>query len=97
MGKAKMALAMMNPATQVKLSRIFGWVDGFIEAVQETGIKLPEMKKDDDKDPQEVIADVVMTLISKSKVKHLENKNALVLELGKEKKVRLTLSFKEVE
>lgn len=97
MGKAKMALAMVNPATQLKMKRIFNWVDGFIEAVKETGIKLPEMKKDDDKDPQEVIADVVMTLISKSKVKHLKEKNALVLELGKEKKVRLILSFKEVE
>jgi len=98
MEKAKMAMAMMNPATQLKMARIFGWVDGFVEAVQKTGIKLSEMKEsNNNKDPREVIADVVMTLISKSKVKHVEEKNALVLELGKEKKVKLTLRFKEVE
>jgi len=27
-----MAMAMMNPATQLKLSKIFGWVDTLIEA-----------------------------------------------------------------
>ena len=98
MEKAKMAMAMMNPATQLKMARIFGWIDGFVEAVQKTGIKLPAMKEsDNNKDLQEVIADVVMTLISKSEVKHLKEKNALVLKLGKEKKVKLTLRFKEVE
>ncbi|WP_457751033.1 hypothetical protein [Thermococcus sp.] len=91
MGKAKMALAMMNPATQVKLSRIFGWVDTLIEAIRGTGLEVGEVEDGED------LQEVLLKLIGKSKVKHIEEKNALVLELGKERKVRLTLSFKEVE
>jgi len=91
MGKAKMALAMMNPVTQLKLSKIFGWVDGLVAAIRGTGLEVGEVKEAED------LQEVLLNLIGKAKVKHLEEKNALVLELGKEKKVRLTLSFKEVE
>jgi len=89
--KAKMAMAMMNPATQLKLSKIFGWVDDLIEAVRETGLEVGEVKNGED------LQEVLLKLLGKAKVKHLRDKNALVLELGKERKVRLTLSFKEVE
>ena len=91
MEKAKMALAMMNPATQLKLSKIFGWVDDLIEAVRGTGLEVGEVKGQDD------LPEVLLKLLGKARVKHLKDKNALVLELGKERKVRLTLSFKEVE
>jgi len=91
MEKAKMALAMMNPATQLKLSKIFGWVDDLIEAVRGTGLEVGEVKDQDD------LQEVLLKLLGKARVKHLKDKNALVLELGKERKVRLTLSFKEVE
>ncbi|AJC72795.1 hypothetical protein X802_08425 [Thermococcus guaymasensis DSM 11113] len=91
MEKAKMALAMMNPATQAKLSKIFGWVDDLVEAVRGTGLEVDEVKSQDD------LQEVLLKLLGKAKVKHLKDKNALVLELGKERKVRLTLSFKEVE
>ena len=91
MEKAKMAMAMMNPATQLKLSKIFGWVDDLIEAVRETGLEVGEVKNGED------LQEVLLKLLGKAKVKHLRDKNALVLELGKERKVRLTLSFKEVE
>jgi len=87
----KMVLAMMNPATQVKMARIFGWVEDLVEAVRETGLEVGEVKNGED------FQEVLLNLIGKAKVKHIEEKNALVLELGKEKKVRLTLSFKEVE
>jgi len=46
---------------------------------------------------EEDLQKVLLKLLGKAKVKHVKEKNALVLELGKEKKVRLTLSFKEVE
>jgi len=91
MEKAKMALAMMNPAIQLKLSKIFGWVDDLIEAVRGTGLEVGEVKDQDD------LQEVLLKLLGKARVKHLKDKNALVLELGKERKVRLTLSFKEVE
>lgn len=91
MEKAKMAMAMMNPATQLKLSKIFGWVEDLVEAVRETGLEVGEVKDQDD------LQEVLLKLLGKAKVKHLKDKNALVLELGKQKKVRLTLSFKEVE
>ncbi|AHL21641.1 hypothetical protein [Thermococcus nautili] len=91
MEKAKMAMAMMNPATQLKLSKIFGWVEDLVEAVRETGLEVGEVKNGED------LQGVLLKLLGKAKVKHIEEKNALVLELGKEKKVRLTLSFKEVE
>ena len=91
MEKAKMALAMMNPATQVKMARIFGWVEDLVEAVRETGLEVGEVKNGED------LQEVLLRLLGKAKVKHVKEKNALVLELGKEKKVRLTLSFKEVE
>jgi len=91
MEKAKMALAMMNPATQLKLSKIFGWVDDLIEAVRGTGLEVGEVKGQDD------LQEVLLKLLGKARVKHLKDKNALVLELGKDRKVRLTLSFKEVE
>ena len=91
MEKAKMALAMMNPATQLKLSKIFGWVENLIEAVRGTGLEVGEVKNGED------LQEVLLKLLGKAKVKHLKDKNALVLELGKERKVRLTLSFKEVE
>jgi len=86
-----MALAMMNPAIQLKLSKIFGWVDDLIEAVRGTGLEVGEVKDQDD------LQEVLLKLLGKARVKHLKDKNALVLELGKERKVRLTLSFKEVE
>jgi len=89
--KAKMALAMMNPATQLKLSKIFGWVDDLVEAVRGTGLEVGEVKDQDD------LQEVLLKLLGKARVKHLKDKNALVLELGKGRKVRLTLSFKEVE
>lgn len=91
MEKAKMALAMMNPAIQLKLSKIFGWVENLVEAVRETGLEVGEVKGQDD------LQEVLLKLLGKATVKHLRDKNALVLELGKERKVRLTLSFKEVE
>ena len=91
MEKAKMAMAMMNPATQLKLSKIFGWVENLIEAVRGTGLEVGEVKNGED------LQEVLLKLLGKAKVKHLRDKNALVLELGKERKVRLTLSFKEVE
>ena len=91
MEKAKMALAMMNPATQLKLSKIFGWVDDLVEAVRGTGLEVGEVKDQDD------LQEVLLKLLGKARVKHLKDKNALVLELGKGRKVRLTLSFKEVE
>ena len=91
MEKAKMALSMMNPATQLKLSKIFGWVDTLIEAIRGTGLEVGEVKDAED------FQGVLLKLLGKAKVKHIEEKNALVIELGKEKKVRLTLSFKEVE
>jgi len=89
--KAKIAMAMMNPATQLKLSKIFGWVENLIEAVRGTGLEVGEVKNGED------LQEVLLKLLGKAKVKHLKDKNALVLELGKERKVRLTLSFKEVE
>ena len=91
MEKAKMAMAMMNPATQLKLSKIFSWVEDLIEAVRGTGLEVGEVKGQDD------LQEVLLKLLGKARVKHLKDKNALVLELGKERKVRLTLSFKEVE
>jgi len=89
--KAKMALAMMNPATQLKMARIFGWVEDLVEAIRKTGLELGEVSNGED------LQEVILKLIGKAKVKHLKEKNALVLELGKEKKVKLTLRFKEVE
>ncbi|AIU70197.1 hypothetical protein TEU_07545 [Thermococcus eurythermalis] len=81
----------MNPATQLKLSKIFGWVEDLVEAVRETGLEVGEVKNGED------LQEVLLKLLGKANVKHLRDKNALVLELGKERKVRLTLSFKEVE
>nr|QEK15857.1 hypothetical protein FPV09_06140 [Thermococcus aciditolerans] len=81
----------MNPVTQLKLSRIFGWVDTLIEAVRGIGLEVGEVKNEED------LQEVLLKLLGKAKVRHLEEKNALVFELGKEKKVRLTLSWKEVE
>ncbi|WP_237266268.1 hypothetical protein [Thermococcus cleftensis] len=91
MGKVKAALAMMNPATQVKMGRIFGWVDDLVEAIKATGIEVGEVNGEED------LQEVLLKLIGKAKVRHVREKNALVLELGKEKRLRLTLSFKEVE
>ena len=91
MEKAKMALAMMNPATQLKMARIFGWVEDLVEAIRGTGLELGEVSNGED------LQEVILKLIGKAKVKHLKEKNALVLELGEERKVKLTLRFKEVE
>lgn len=86
--KAKMALEMANPIMQVKLSKIFDWVDRLFEASRETGIDVGDIRDEGD------FQDVLFKIFRKAKVHHIEEKNALVLELGKKKKLKLILTFK---
>ncbi|BAD85548.1 hypothetical protein TK1359 [Thermococcus kodakarensis KOD1] len=85
--KAKLAMAMANPVTAVKVKRLSDWVDSLVEALDETDVEPPE---------SEDFQDAVMTLLSKAKVKHLEDRNSLVIELGKKRKLRLVASFKVI-
>ena len=85
--KAKLAIAMANPVTAVKVKRISDWVDSLLEALNETDVEPPESGE---------FEDVIMTLLKKAKVKHLEDRNSLLIELGKERKLKLAVSFKVV-
>ena len=85
--KAKLAMAMANPVTAVKVKRIRDWVDSLLEALNETDVEPPESGD---------FQDAIMTLLGKAKVKHLEDRNSLLIELGKERKLKLAVSFKVV-
>jgi len=85
--KAKLAMAMANPVTAVKVKRISDWVDSLLDAMNETDVEPPESGD---------FQDAIMTLLGKAKVKHLEDRNSLLIELGKKKKLRLIASFKVV-
>ena len=85
--KAKLAMAMANPVTAVKVKRLSEWVDSLLEALNETDVEPPESGD---------FQDAVMTLLGKARVKHVAEKNSLVIELGKERKLRLVASFKVV-
>ena len=85
--KAKLAMAMANPVMAVKVKRVSNWVDSLLEAMNETDVKPPESGE---------FEDVILTLLKKAKIARIEDKNALVIELGKRKKLRLIASFKVV-
>ncbi len=85
--KAKLAMAMANPVTAVKVKRLSDWVDSLLEALNETDVEPPESGD---------FQDAIMTLLGKAKVKHVAEKNSLVIKLGKKKKLRLVASFKVV-
>ncbi len=85
--KARLAMAMANPVTAVKVKRISNWVDSLLEALNETDVEPPESGD---------FQDAVMTLLGKARVKHVAEKNSLVLEVGKERKLRLVASFKVI-
>ena len=85
--KAKLAMAMANPVTAVKVKRLSDWVDSLLEALNETDVEPPESGD---------FQDAIMTLLGKARVKHVAEKNSLVIELGKKKKLRLIASFKVV-
>jgi len=86
--KAKLAMAMANPGTAVKVKKLSDWVDSLLEAMNETDVKPPESGE---------FEDVILTLLKKARIARIEDKNALVIELGKERKLRLIASFKVVE
>ena len=85
--KAKLAMAMANPVMAVKVKRLSEWVDSLLEALNETDVEPPESGD---------FQDAIMTLLGKARVKHVAEKNSLVIELGKRKKLRLVASFKVV-
>ena len=85
--KAKLAMAMANPVMAVKVKRVSNWVDSLLEAMNETDVKPPESGE---------FEDAILTLLKKAKIARIEDKNALVIELGKRKKLRLIASFKVV-
>ncbi|KUH34247.1 hypothetical protein APY94_02945 [Thermococcus celericrescens] len=85
--KAKLAMAMANPVTAVKVKRLKEWVDSLLEALNETDVEPPESGD---------FQDAIMTLLGKARVKHVEDRNSLVIELGEERKLRLVASFKVV-
>lgn len=85
--KARLAMAMANPVTAVKVKRLSEWVDSLLETLNETDVEPPESGD---------FQDAVMTLLGKARVKHVAEKNSLVIELGKERKLRLVASFKVV-
>ena len=85
--KAKLAMAMANPGTAIKVKKLSDWVDSLLEAMNETDVKPPENGE---------FEDVILTLLKKAKIARIEDKNALVIELGKRKKLRLIASFKVV-
>ncbi|WP_297490383.1 hypothetical protein [Thermococcus sp.] len=85
--KARLAMAMANPVMAVKVKRLSEWVDSLLEALNETDVEPPESGD---------FQDAVMTLLGKARVKHVAEKNSLVLELGKERKLRLVASFKVI-
>ncbi|WP_297074189.1 hypothetical protein [Thermococcus sp.] len=85
--KAKLAMAMANPVTAVKVKRLSEWVDSLLEALNETDVEPPESGD---------FQDAIMTLLGKAKVKHVAERNSLVIELGKERKLRLIASFRVV-
>ena len=85
--KAKLAMAMANPVMAVKVKRISNWVDSLLEAMNETDVDPPESGD---------FQDAILTLLGKARVKHVEDRNSLVLEVGKERKLRLVASFKVV-
>ena len=86
--KTKLAMAMANPGTVIKVKKLSDWVDSLLEAMNETDVKPPESGE---------FEDVILTLLKKAKIARIEDKNALVIELGKKKKLRLIASFKVVE
>ena len=85
--KAKLAMAMANPATAIKMKKLSDWVESLLDAMNETDVEPPESGE---------CEDVILTHLKKAKIARIEDKNALVIELGKEKKLRLIASFKVV-
>ena len=92
MEKAKFALAMMNPSVQLKLGKLTGWVDSLLDAMNQTDVDVSIQKVESQDDFQALM----LELLKKAKIARIEDKNALVIELGKRRKLRLILSFKVV-
>lgn len=90
--KAKLMLSLATPSMQRKISLLSAWFEGLINAISESGVKI-DAKVENQEDMQAVL----LELLRKARVKSIEGKNALIIELGEQKKVRLILSFKVVD
>ena len=84
---AKLAMAMANPGNAIKMKRLTDWIDSLLDALNETDVEPPESGE---------FEDVILTLLKKARIARIEDKNALVIELGKKRKLRLIASFKVV-
>ncbi len=94
--KAKLMLSLATPSMQRKISLLSAWFEGLINAISESGVKI-DAKVENQEDMQAVL----LELLRKARVKSIEGKNALIIELGEQKgeqkKVRLILSFKSAD
>lgn len=90
--KAKLMLSLATPSMQRRISLLSSWFGGLINAISESGVKI-DAKVENQEDMQTVL----LELLRKAKISSIEGKNALILELGEQKKVRLILSFKVVD
>ncbi len=90
--KAKMALAMLSPGMQRKVSLLMEWVDGLLDAMNRTDVEVPVERVESEEDFQKVMFE----LLKNARIARIDDKNALIVELGKERKLKLIASFKVV-